>query len=214
MRLDQATFAFGFTIKNSAGNPNWGTSLGQGREHKINSFTDAEELLKGMVYSSVSLDRIELRIGKGGALRKGSDPSAGLVVGSVFNKVFVNDDLVEDCSLILVINKDSSPSHFGRLRLKYSPSNSFIRDDGKKVFNEDGLSKIRGKLGITSNACWFVHALTIINQDELHLSVVVVNKAHPVEYKTTADLHAAWSALIGDTEDASSPTFCRVEVFC
>ena len=38
MRLDQATFAFGFTIKNSAGNPNWGTSLGQGREHKINSF--------------------------------------------------------------------------------------------------------------------------------------------------------------------------------
>ena len=73
MRLDQATFAFGFTIKNSAGNPNWGTSLGQGREHKINSFTDAEEILKGMVYSSVSLDRIELRIGKGGALRKGKD---------------------------------------------------------------------------------------------------------------------------------------------
>ena len=200
MRLDQATFAFGFTIKNSAGNPNWGTSLGQGREYKINSFTDAEEILKGMVYSSVSLDRIELRIGKGGALRKGSDPSAGLVVGSVFNKVFVNDDLVEDCSLILVINKDSSPSHFGRLRLKYSPSNSFIRDDGKKVSNEDGLSKIRGKLGITSDACWFVYALTIINQDELHLSAVVVNKAHPVEYMTTADLHAAWEAMIEKEE--------------
>ena len=205
MRLDQATFAFGFTIRNSAGNPNWGTSLGQGKEHKINSFADVEEILKGMVYSSVSLDRIELRMGKGGALRKGSDPSAGLVVGSVFNKVFVNDDLVEDCTLILVINKDLSPSHFGRLRLKYSPSNSFIRDDGTKVSNEDGLSKIRGKLGIASDACWFVHALTILNQDELHLSVVVVNNAHPVEYKTTADLHAAWGALIGDPEDESIP---------
>ena len=205
MRLDQATFAFGFTIRNSAGNPNWGTSLGQGKEHKINSFADVEEILKGMVYSSVSLDRIELRIGKGGALRNGSEPSAGLVVGSVFNKVFVNDDHVEDCTLILVINKDLSPSHLGRLRLKYSPSNSFIRDDGTRVSNEDGLSKIRRKLGIASDACWFVHALTIRNQDELHLSVVVVNNAHPVEYRTTADLHAAWSALIGDPEDESSP---------
>ena len=203
MRLDQATFAFGYTIKSSAGNPNWGTSLGQGKEHKINSFADAEELLKGMVYSSVPLDRIGLKIGKGGTFHKGTDPSAGLVVGSVFNKVFVNHELVEDCSMVLVINRDTSKSHLGRLRLKYSPSISFTRDNGEQIDNEDGLSKIRKKLGISKSACWFIHALNIVNQNELHLSVVVVNNEHTVEYDTTADLHAAWNALIDKPEEES-----------
>ena len=49
MRIDIGTLAFGYIIKSGGGTPNWATSLGQGKEYRINESPQMDELIKGMV---------------------------------------------------------------------------------------------------------------------------------------------------------------------
>ena len=58
MRIDLTSLAFGYSLREGASTPNWATALGQGREHKINIDPTIDEVLKGMIYSSVSLASI------------------------------------------------------------------------------------------------------------------------------------------------------------
>ena len=196
MRLDLTSFAFGFSIKTSAGNPNWATSLGQGSQYKINPSDSVNNLLKGMVHLSVPLRFINARIGKGGKTYSGEDPAAGVLLGSVFEKVYVNGNLVNDCRFVLLITRDMSKSHFGRLRLKYSPHNLFEDNNGKIVSNASEIEKIRNALGLSADACWFVYELRVIDQDQLHLFVAIPNGVSSENYNTNDELHEEWRRLI------------------
>ena len=208
MKLDLTSFAFGFRIADSAGNPNWATSLGQGAEYKINDEATVNELLKGLVYSSIPLASVQAKIGKGGKVYRGDDPLAAIVLASEFRKVFVNERRVKNCRLILLLTRDTSKSHEGRLRLKYSPHSSLLDSKGKVLYsNGDGLSCIREALGVSDRACWFVYALDVINQDELHLSVGVASSRRTSTYKTTAALHKHWQSLIPKPEKEDGNTW-------
>ena len=144
MKLDLTSFAFGFAINGSNGNRNWATAPGQGYLHKINQSDSINEILKGLIYCSVPLDRVQTKIGKGGKVYKGTDLESGIVTGSVFNKVYVNGNLVPDCKVIIVLTKDTTPSHEGRLRLKYSPHNAILNEQGDVTLsNADQIEKIR-----------------------------------------------------------------------
>lgn len=61
MKIDFATLAFGHKVKVGGSTPNWATALGQGKEHKINNDAEIDELLKGMVYSAVPLEKFQLK---------------------------------------------------------------------------------------------------------------------------------------------------------
>lgn len=197
MKIDLTSFAFGFAINGSNGNPNWATALGQGYLHKINQSDSINEILKGLIYCSVSLDRIQTKIGKGGKVYKGTDPESGIVTGSVFNKVYVNGNLVPDCKVIIVLTKDTTPSHEGRLRLKYSPHNAILDEQGNVALsNADQIEKIRAALNLTPNACWFVYEIEVVSQDSLYLSAGIADPSANVSYASTSDLHNKWNAII------------------
>ena len=75
MKLDFSSLAFGYQIINGAANPNWATALGQGVGHKINETPEINEIIRGMIYSSVPVAKTKTKIGKGGAVYSGSDPT-------------------------------------------------------------------------------------------------------------------------------------------
>lgn len=206
MKIDFATLAFGYSVKKGGGTPNWATSLGQGKEYKINENPDVDELLRGIVYSSVPLNRVSTKIGKGGKLVSGNAIDSPVIIASVFNKVYINDSRIEHGQYIILITRDTSESHAGRLRFKYGPSNTYINGE-QKYSNEQFWGQAKNQLGLNATACFFVYDISVRNQDELILRTVVVDKNESREYEDSVDHHNQWEGLIKDDEN----TFSRLE---
>ncbi len=197
MKLDLTTFAFGFSINGSNGNPSWATALGQGALYKINPSDSINEILKGLIYTSVALSCVRTKIGKGGKLFSGADDESGIVLGGVFDKVYANGHLVPDCHLVVLLTRDMSRSHMGRLRLKYSPHNEILDEHGRVlVSNADQFAKIRQTLGLTDEACWFVYAMDVVDQDQLRLSIGIANAVSSMSYASNSALHEEWNSII------------------
>lgn len=192
MKLDFASLAFGYSIRVGGGTPNWATALGQSAGYKINPSDDVNELLKGMIYKAVKPSNIKFKNGKGGAFVTGDSADSPLVIASVFDKVYINDSLIENGKFILLISKDTSKSHNGRLRLKYGPDNTYIIDEENTFKNSDFLNLARHQLGLSDDACWFVSHLDIKDQDKLFFKAVIVNQNASKEYSDSSDLHASW----------------------
>ena len=194
MKIDLTSMAFGYSVADGRGTPNWATALGQGSEYKIEERSGSLPLLPGLIHKSVSLDTVKVKKGKGGKVFVGSDAESGVVLASLFSRVFVNGIFVPGGEFLLYIDKDSSSSHFGRLRLKYSPFATF-ETNGIPSTNEPCITKMAGVLGLDPSACWFVHDIDIQRQDELHFSAVVVDAKNSKHYGTIADLNREWSNL-------------------
>jgi len=203
MRIDFATLAFGYSVESGGNTPNWGTSLGQGKGYKINDDPEIDEILKGMIYCSKSPEKMATKIGKGGKLFYGNEGDSPLVISSLFTKVYVNDTLINGGKFVLVITRDTSESHAGRLKLKYGPGNTY-ESDGEVYTNEHFFDAVREQLGLDKEACWFVSAISVRNQDELVLTTVIVNPDGPEVYADSKDLHASWSELDPTLKDIES----------
>lgn len=46
MKIDFGTLAFGYKLLEGTNTPNWATSLGQGKDYKIKTFTDESDTLE------------------------------------------------------------------------------------------------------------------------------------------------------------------------
>lgn len=194
MKIDFATLAFGHKVKVGGSTPNWATALGQGKKHKINDDAEIDELLRGMTFSAVPLERVSTKIGKGGNVVYGNVENSPVVLAALFKKVYINDVLIKDGQYILLITRDTSLSHAGRLRVKYGPSNTYY--DGENIYSNDMfIQQMKKQLGLGENACWFVSEISIRNQDELIFKATIVNTMENVEYNDTKALHAAWESL-------------------
>lgn len=191
MRIDFASLAFGYKVLVGGGTPNWATALGQGKDHKINDDAAIDELLKGITYCSVPVATVSTKVGKGGNVVSGASSDSPIVLAGCFSKVYINDVLVKDGSFVLLVTKELSGVHQGRLRLKYGPSNTF--NDGAKQFtNSAFFETVRKQFELASDACWFVSDIGVVNQDELVLKTTFINKNGTQEYQDTSALHEAW----------------------
>ena len=199
MKIDFGTLAFGYKIKVGGGTPNWATSLGQGREYKINNDSSINELLKGMVYNAIDTSKVSCKIGKGGRMVSGNTEGTPIIMGALFKKVYINDILINNGKYILLITRDDSKSHAGRLRFKYGPSNTYT--DGTEVYsNDEFFDCAKKQLGLSEDACWFVYDISVDNQDKLILNAIVVNSQETVEYENSVEHHLAWESLIEERE--------------
>lgn len=122
-----------------------------------------------MTYSSVSLDKITTKIGKGGKVVRGNVDDSPIVLASVFHKVYINDILINGGKYILLITRDTSKSHAGRLRVKYGPSNTYIEKGNEIYSNQTFIQQMKNQLNLSDDACWFVSDISIRNQNELIL---------------------------------------------
>ena len=199
MRLDFKSLAFGYSLKEGVATPAWETSLGQGKKYKINNKETINELIKGLVYKAVPPKTISYKKGKGGAIVNGEADNSGLVISAVFDKVFINDQEIYGGQFILVVLKDNSESHKGRLKLKYGPDNRYTIN-GITITNNDFIDKVHNQLGLSETACWFVSDISVIDQDKLVLKTTVINKDNSEEYINATDLHAAWDEYYDSDE--------------
>ena len=195
MRIDFNSLAFDFSVESGGNTPSWGTALGQGAGYKIKDGQTFDELAKGMIYKAVAPNTITFTKGRGGRTYKGDDDDSSLVIAAVFDKVYINDRLVTGGRYILLIIKDSSGVHTGRLQLKYGLENTYT-NAGISFKNKDFKKLATEQLEIAENACWFIYNISIKKQDELHLRAIIVNREEPAVYENSTKLHESWDALI------------------
>ena len=200
MKIDFATLAFGYTLKSGGGTPNWATALGQGKDYKININPEIDEIIRGMVYKNVPLEKISAKIGKGGRVVLGNSPESPIILASVFDDVYINNIHINNGKFILLITKDTSESHTGRLRLKYAPNHEY-RDGDNVYTNELFLEQAKNQLSLSNDACWFVTDISIKNQNQLNLTAIIVDDKNSVEYADTAHLHEEWNKFYGQNEN-------------
>lgn len=169
MILNLGSLAFNANMVNGGGTPAWGTEMGQGEGYKF-VFEDMSDFFTGMVYTSIpDLDQIYCPLGKGGNQRDAYD----FVIGSLFNKIFVNGIRVYDSKFILlIVKKIIGDHHVGRRTIKYNPRMTYHG----QLINEDCFKKMAQALGFNPNSAWFVHEINIKNQDELHFTAYLLDK--------------------------------------
>lgn len=188
MKIDNTSMFFNSTIQDATATAAWGTSIGQSQRngYKINTEIDGiTDLLVGMTYKLKS-DKENLDIREGSNTRE-------LLMFSVFDKVFINNELIHDVKFILLLAKEHSKSHDGRIIISYPPYAKY--KIGESLINNlHAIEKMKIQINCITG-CWFVNDITIKNQDELHFNAIIVNE-NPVVYSTSNERSQTWELLI------------------
>lgn len=199
MNLDLGSFAFGSSLKSGGGTPSWGTALGQSKPDYKFTYPGAETILIGMVYCSVPLETVSLPLGKGGHIYQASELEE-CQLASLFRKVYINGVRI-NYPFIMVLVKEDSDSHSGRKSIKYSDKNAYQSGE-INYSNQEFIRQARHSLGLEENACWFIYNFEVYNQDELHMSAVVVDENDSVIYDNSSERRNSWIDLIPDSIDS------------
>lgn len=202
MRTDVTSMFFNSSIDGKTATPAWGTSIGQSKQRqcRIDDFKpEIVNMLVGMTYKCVS-DLSKLNASKGSQKRE-------ILICSLFTDIFINNIKVENSQFVLLLVREHSESHDGRLIISYAP---YIEYNG--ISNQYCIDKMRKSLNCKSDGCWFVYDISIKEQSELHFKAVVVDADKPRIYdrtKTSQMRSAEWNALIPkeDLLDSSSTQF-------
>lgn len=197
MKLDLGSFAFGSTITSGGNTPSWGTSLGQIKPDLKLTCPGYDNIVIGMVYKSIPVDKVYIPLGKGGHVYNSLEDE-GIQLAAMFDKVYINEVSV-NAPFIMLIYKEDSDSWRGRKTLKYSPKIEYHRGNNDIVYNSDFVIAAREALQLADNACWFIYNLEVCNQDELHMSAVIVNENNSVEYENSSKRSEIWNSLIPAT---------------
>ena len=188
MKIDITSMFFNSRIEGQTATPAWGTSIGQNksRECRIDDFKqEVVEMVVGMTYKSIS-DLENLDVSKGSSDRD-------ILVCSVFDSVYINNKKLDNTQYVLLLVRERSLSHNGRLIISYAP---YIKYNGTP--NLDCIKKMQEAIGCTSEGCWFVYDITIKNQSDLYFNAVVVNPTAPMVYTSIKSKNRSeeWKALI------------------
>lgn len=198
MRTDVTSMFFNSSIEGKTATPAWGTSIGQSKQRqcRIDDFKpEIINMLVGMTYKCVS-DLSKLNASKGSQKRE-------ILICSLFTDIFINNIKVEDSQFALLLVREHSESHDGRLIISYAP---YIEYNG--ISNQYCIDKMRKSLNCKSDGCWFVYDISIKEQSELHFKAVVVDADKPRIYertKTSQMRSAEWNALIPSEDLQESP---------
>lgn len=193
MKIDITSMFFNSKIEGQTATPAWGTSIGQNksRECRIDDFKEEViEMVIGMTYKSIT-DTKNLDTSKCSSERD-------IITCSVFNNIFINNKKIEDTQYVLLLVREHTKSHDGRLIISYAP---YIGYNG--IYNKSCIEKMQDSLGCKKEGCWFVYDISIKNQSDLYFSAVVVNPDAPMIYKTTSQSRSKeWKELIPDNTES------------
>lgn len=185
MKVDITSMFFNSKIEGKTATPAWRTSIGQNKSKECRIETEVPgvtDMIIGMTYKMrTDLHNLDM-----------TDVSGDLMLCAVFDKIFVNGARVNDMTYTLLLLRETSDSHEGRLQICYAPKVTF---NGQS--NSATIDRMREILGCSINGCWFVYEITIKNQDELHFSAVVVDENQPALYTgTSQDRSRLWRSLL------------------
>ena len=116
MKIDITSMFFNSRIEGQTATPAWGTSIGQNKSRacRIDDFKkDVVDMVIGMTYKSVS-DISKLDVSKGSGNRD-------IITCSVFEDVYINNKKITNAQYVLLLVREHSKSHDGRLLISYAP---------------------------------------------------------------------------------------------
>ena len=197
MKIDITSMFFNSRIEGQTATPAWGTSIGQNKSRacRIDDFkSEVVDMVIGMTYKSVA-DINKLDVSKGSGNRD-------IITCSVFEDVYINNKKIDNTQYVLLLVREHSKSHDGRLLISYAP---YIKYNG--IENQSCIDLMRQLLGCSTEGCWFVYDISIKNQSELYFSAVVVNPSSHVVYSNSIkskNRSEEWKALIPTEEETES----------
>ena len=193
MKIDITSMFFNSKIEGQSATPAWSTSIGQNGTKECRLEIEKPgvvELISGLTYKSIS-DFENLDISKSTADRD-------IILCSVFNDIFVNNNKVDDSQFVALLVREHSQKHEGRLLFSYPPYAIY-----NGISNQVCIEKMQNLLGCSTDGCWFVYDISIVNQSELHFNAVVVNSTSPMVYSSklkSQNRTAEWKTLIPSSE--------------
>lgn len=202
MKLDLGSFAFGSSVESGGNTPSWGTSLGQVKPDLKLTSPGYDNIVIGMVYKSIPVDKVYIPLGKGGHVCNSLEDE-GIQLAAMFDKVYVNEIRV-NAPFIMLIYKEDSDSWRGRKTLKYSTKIEYRRGSDDIVYNSDFVNAAREALQLADDACWLISDLFIINQEELHMVAGIVNPYQSETYPTAELRKAAFINAIKTTYEENA----------
>ena len=186
MKLNYGSLFFNMNLAIGGGTPAWGTELGQGDGHRFKDELEIKEVITSLVYTNIggaSWSDIYCPLGKGGS----NSDDYELKLASVYDKVYVNGDLLKGQRfLLLIVKLLRGDHHVGRCTLKYNPKIKLHNEE----INQNCYNAMAQHLGVdvengNSVGAWFVSDIILKNQDELHFICYVVNPDEEVIYPDT-----------------------------
>lgn len=196
MNIDITSFFFNSTIEGATATCAWGTSIGQSKTKMCRIETDTygvSDFVSGLVYKSKT-DADNFDLSKDSKNRE-------YLLRSIFDKVYVNGIRVKDKSFIVLLSREKTESHSGRLIISY-PLYATYKNEDIFVSNEDTIGEMFNVLGCKPSGCWFAYDISVVNQDELHFSCIIVDKEHDVIYKgKSSERSEIWKTLIKEDEE-------------
>ena len=197
MEIDITSMFFNSRIEGQTATPAWGTSIGQNKSRacRIDDFkSEVVDMVIGMTYKSVAdIDKLDVSKGSG---------NRDIITCSVFEDVYINNKKIDNTQYVLLLVREHSKSHDGRLLISYAP---YIKYNG--IENQSCIDLMRQLLGCSTEGCWFVYDISIKNQSELYFSAVVVNPSSPMVYSNSIkskNRSEEWKALIPTEEETES----------
>ena len=116
MKIDINSMFFNSKIENQTATASWGTSIGHKKTTKCRIETSKQEvvdIVTGMVYKSVTnLDNLDASAGSS---------TREIILCSVFDKIFINNIKLENTQYTLLLVREHTTSHEGRLLISYAP---------------------------------------------------------------------------------------------
>lgn len=168
MKIDKGSLAFNIKVAGkSGGTPTWGTSvvIQDAYNHIL---PEAKNLIIGMVHNKVwqYTDDFQIPLGKGGHVYNGKDdyaliPKTEPFMVSVFQNTYVNNKRINK-PFVLVLVRDKTDDHNGRLQIKYSPKIQY-----KDIRNQDFFKEVERVFGLEANTPWMVCDIDVVDQDKL-----------------------------------------------
>ena len=206
MKLDLGSFAFGSSVSTGGNTPSWGTALGQKKPGLKLTYPGCENIIMGMIYKSIPVDKVFIPIGKGGHVCNSLEDN-GIQLAALFDKVYINEVRVE-APFIMVIYQDSSESWAGRKTLKYNIKIAYRKGQNNTICNSDFVKAATEALHLAYDACWVISDVYIINQDELHFIAGIVNPKESEIYPSAESRKAAFLKAIEATYE-KNPDFAK-----
>ena len=197
MKIDITSMFFNSSIVGKTATAAWGTSVGrQNPPCTLYETPEVVNILAGMLYCAKT-NRENLFIDD-------MSNSRELVMFSVFNKVYVNGKLI-DGSFILLLVREHTPSHEGRMIVSYPKYAKYKMPDGSIVHNEKTMNKIAESIGISANDTWFVYDLSVANQDSLLINACAAGTDKYKQYVgTSKERSKEWGEIVDASNNVSN----------
>ena len=158
MKINIGSFMFNIDLK-SGGTPSWGTELGQKAGYNFDVDKLGVDIFASMINNSIDLSLFDCKLGKGG-----KSENYDILIASLFDKVFVNNQLIKNAKFLLFIVREHNKSHNGRKELKYSRDAKYQGIS----YNNECIIKIKEQFNLQDDSPWIVTNIDFLKQNELH----------------------------------------------